>query len=79
MLQSTCGYSAYGISVEPTLKKALNRPERVEWQAAIDYEIGQLEKLGIWQIANPPPHVNIILSHFVLATKCGADRGKLKL
>jgi hypothetical protein len=60
--------------VEPTLKEALNGPDRGEWQTAIDYEIGQLEKLGIWQIIDPPPHVNIIPSHFVLATKHGADR-----
>jgi hypothetical protein len=38
-----------------------------------------LEKLGIWWIVDPPPCTNIILSHFVLATKRGADREKLKL
>jgi hypothetical protein len=65
--------------VEPTLKEALNRPDGVEWQTAIDCEIGQLEKLGVWQIVNPPPRVNIILSHFVLVTKCSADGEKLKL
>jgi hypothetical protein len=65
--------------VEPTLKEALNRPDGVEWQTAIDYEIGQLEKLGVWRIIDPPPHVNIILSHFVLVTKRSADREKLKL
>jgi hypothetical protein len=57
----------------------LNRPDRAEWQTAIDYEIGQLEKLGIWQIIDPPPCTNIIPSHFVLVTKHGADREKLKL
>jgi hypothetical protein len=31
------------------LKEALNGPDRAEWQTAIDYEIGQLEKLGIWR------------------------------
>jgi hypothetical protein len=37
------------------------------------------EKLGVWQIVDPPPHANIIPSHVVLATKHGADGGKLKL
>jgi hypothetical protein len=57
----------------------LNGPDRAEWQTAINYEIGQLEKLGAWQIIDPSPHANIIPSHFVLVTKCGADREKLKL
>jgi hypothetical protein len=61
------------------LKEVLNGPGGAEWQTAIDYEIGQLEKLGIWQIVDPPPRANIIPSHFVLATKCGADGEKLKL
>jgi hypothetical protein len=32
---------------EPMLKEMLNGPDGAEWQAAIDYEIGQLEKLGV--------------------------------
>jgi hypothetical protein len=72
-------WAAAAAEAEPTLKEALNRPDRVEWQTAIDYKIGQLEKLGIWQIVDPPPHTNIIPSHFVLATKHGADGEKLKL
>jgi hypothetical protein len=51
----------------------------VEWQTTIDYEIGQLEKLGVWWIVDPPPCANIIPSHFVLVTKHGADGEKLKL
>jgi hypothetical protein len=61
------------------LKEALNGPDGAEWQTAIDYEIGQLEKLGVWQIVDPPPRANIIPSHFVLATKHSADGEKLKL
>jgi hypothetical protein len=61
------------------LKEALNRPDGAEWQTTIDYEIGQLEKLGIWRIIDPPPRANIIPSHFVLATKRSADGEKLKL
>jgi hypothetical protein len=72
-------WAATTAEAEPTLKEALNRPDRAEWQTAIDYEIGQLEKLGVWQIVDPPPRANIIPSHFVLATKCSADGEKLKL
>jgi hypothetical protein len=72
-------WSAATAEAEPTLKEALNGPDRAEWQTAIDYEIGQLEKLGVWRIIDPPPRANIIPSHFVLATKRGADREKLKL
>jgi hypothetical protein len=72
-------WAAAAAEAEPMLKEALNGPDRAEWQAAIDYEIGQLEMLGIWWIVNPPPRANITPSHFVLATKCGADREKLKL
>jgi hypothetical protein len=72
-------WAATTAEVEPTLKEALNGPDGAEWQTAIDYEIGQLEKLGVWRIVNPPPCANIIPSHFVLATKRSADGEKLKL
>jgi hypothetical protein len=72
-------WAAAAAEAEPTLKEALNGPDGAEWQAAIDYEIGQLERLGVWQIIDPPPRANIIPCHFVLATKRGADGEKLKL
>jgi hypothetical protein len=31
---------------EPTLREALNNPDTEEWQEAVDYKIGQSEKLG---------------------------------
>jgi hypothetical protein len=40
-------WAAATAEAEPTLKEALNRPDGAEWQTAIDYEIGQLEKLGV--------------------------------
>jgi hypothetical protein len=54
-------------------------PDGAEWQAAVDYEIGQLEKLSTWKIVDCPLHTNIIPCHFVLATKCRPDGEKLKL
>jgi hypothetical protein len=62
-------WAAATAEVEPTLKEVLNGPDGAEWQTAIDYEIGQLEKLGVWWIVDPTPCTNIIPSHFVLATK----------
>jgi hypothetical protein len=56
-------WAAATAEAEPMLKEVLNEPDRAEWQIAIDYEIGQLEKLGVWQIVDPPPHANIIPSH----------------
>ena len=64
---------------EPTLQQALNGPDAVEWQEAIDYEISQLEKLGAWEIVDAPKNANIIPCHYVLATKRGPDGEKLKL
>jgi hypothetical protein len=64
---------------EPTLQQALNGLDGVEWQEALDYEISQLEKLGTWEIVDPPRGMNIIPCHYVLATKQGPDREKLKL
>jgi hypothetical protein len=61
------------------LKEVLNGPDGAEWQTAIDYGMGRLEELGIWRIVDPPPRANIIPSHFVLATKRGADGEQLKL
>lgn len=64
---------------EPTLQQALSGPDAAEWQEAIDYEIGQLEKLGTWEIMDLPKGVNVIPCHFVLATKHGPNGEKIKL
>jgi hypothetical protein len=64
---------------EPMLKEALSGPDGAEWQAAVNYEIGQLEKLSTWKIVDYPTHTNIIPCHFILATKRGPDGEKLKL
>jgi hypothetical protein len=64
---------------EPTLQQALNGPDTIEWQEAIDYEISQLEKLNAWEIMDLPLRGNIILCHYVLVTKCGPSGEKLKL
>ena len=64
---------------EPMLQQALNGPDGVEWQEAINYEISQLEKLGTWEVVDTPRGTNIIPCHFILATKQGPDGEKLKL
>jgi hypothetical protein len=64
---------------KPTLQQALNSPDAVEWQEAIDYELSQLEKLEAWEVVDVPRHANIIPCHYVLATKRSLDSEKLKL
>jgi hypothetical protein len=39
---------------EPTLQQALNGLDEPEWQEVLDYEISQLEKLGVWEVADTP-------------------------
>ena len=79
LLESNLHWALATAEPEPTLKEALTGPDAEEWYDALDYEIGQLEKLGAWEIVKPPPRVNIIPSHYVLVTKRGLNREKLKL
>ena len=44
-----------------TLDNALSGPHAKEWQTVLDYEIGQLEKLGTWVIEDLPKGHNSIL------------------
>jgi hypothetical protein len=77
---STPFHSAFAAAEpEPTLQQALNGPDAIKWQEAIDYEISQLEKLNAWEIVDAPHRGNIIPCHYVLATKRGPDGQKLKL
>jgi hypothetical protein len=79
--EETITYHHAMAAVEPelTLQQALNGPDGVEWQEAVDYEISQLEKLRTWKVVNAPQGINIIPCHFVLVTKHGPDGQKLKL
>jgi hypothetical protein len=54
---------------EPTVKEALNGPDAGKWQEAMDEEISAIEKLGTWELVNPPAGSNIINSHFILKAK----------
>src|SRR5271169_109619 len=43
------------MGTEPrSIDEALHGPNAKEWQAALDYEINQLEKLGTWIIEDLP-------------------------
>ena len=54
----------------PSLDEALRGPNAKEWQAALDYEIGQLKKLGTWVIEDLPKGAPVIPTE-VLKEKCG--------
>ena len=76
---SSIHWALAAAEAEPTLREALSGPDGPEWQAAVDYEIAQLEKLEAWKVVTPPHNANIIPCHFILATKRGPDGEKLKL
>ncbi|KAG2741519.1 hypothetical protein P692DRAFT_20648548, partial [Suillus brevipes Sb2] len=52
--EETTSWALASAEREPTLKEALSGPDAEEWQQDIDYEIGQLEKLGTWEVTDPP-------------------------
>ena len=63
------------LGTEPKLlDDALSRPHAKEWQTALDYEIGQLEKLGTWVVIEDlPKGHNVIPCSAVLKEKRSPD------
>ena len=62
------------LGTEPrSLDDALSGPHTKEWKTMLDYEIGQLEKLGTWVIEDLPKGHNAIPCSAVLKEKCGPD------
>ena len=62
------------LGTEPkSLNNALSGPHTEEWQTALDYKIGQLEKLGTWVIEDLLKGHNAIPCSAVLKEKCGPD------
>ena len=59
-----------GMGIGPQLfDEALCGPNTKEWQAAFDYEISQLEKLGTWVIEDLPAGHTAIPCNEVLRKK----------
>jgi hypothetical protein len=56
-----------------TLNQALRSANGPEWAKAHDYEIGQLEKMGIWGIGDLPEGKKVILHSEMFQDKCGPD------
>ena len=56
-----------------TLDEALQSPNAKEWQAAYDYEISQLEKLGTWEVVKLPPGAKAIPHSVVFKEKYGPN------
>ena len=60
------------MGTEPaSLDEALQGPNAMEWQVALDYEIGQLEKLGTLVTEDLPKGAPVISCTKVLKEKCG--------
>ena len=56
-----------------TLDEALCIPHAKQWQAAYDYEIAQLQKLGTWELVKLPPGKIPIPHSLVFREKLDAD------
>ena len=62
------------MGTEPkTLDKALLTPHAKEWQNAYDYEIGQLMKLGTWDLVQLPAGKTPIPHSLVFKEKLDAN------
>ena len=60
------------MGTEPeSIDKALRGPNADKWQAALDYQISQLEKLGTWVIEDLPKGEPVIPCTEVLKEKRG--------
>ena len=57
-----------------TLDEALRGLNAKEWQEALEYEIGQLQKLGTWVVESLPPSQTAIPCSEVLRVKRGPNR-----
>jgi hypothetical protein len=56
-----------------TLDEALRSPDGPEWAQAHEYEIGQLEKMGVWEIVDLPEGEKAIPYSEVFKDKRGPD------
>jgi hypothetical protein len=56
-----------------SLDKALRGPHASKWEAALNYEIGQLEKLRTWRIVDHPTDEPVIPHSFVFREKPDAN------
>jgi hypothetical protein len=72
-------FAAVGaMGTEPTsIDKALRGPNAKEWQAALEYEINQLKKLGTWVTEDLPPGQTAVPNSIVLKEKKGPN-GEIK-
>ena len=55
---------------QPHINEAIKGPEAIQWKEAIEAQLAQIKKLGIWEVIKAPLDANIIDSQFVLHCKC---------
>ena len=55
------------------LDKVLRGPNTREWQEALDYEIGQLQKLETWVVESLPPGQTVIPCSEVITVRRGPN------
>ena len=61
-----------------TLDEALQGPNAKEWQAALDYEINQLENFGTWVVEDLPAGQTAIPCSKILRVKRG-PKGEVQI
>jgi hypothetical protein len=69
-------YALSATEDQPIVENAINGPESGDWKLAIEAELAQIEKLGTWELVEPPNDANIIPCRWVLRRKRNAQ-GKI--
>jgi hypothetical protein len=52
-----------------TYSEAMKAPDADEWIKAMEFELNTLNKMHVWEIAQPPPNTNIVGSKWVYRYK----------
>lgn len=62
-------YLGEELSDEPTYQQALKRPDSAQWRRAMEFELGQLRRMGTWELVPVPDGKNIVGNKWVLRIK----------
>ncbi|POW17500.1 hypothetical protein PSHT_06371 [Puccinia striiformis] len=57
------------IAVPDNIHQAFSSPESSEWRKAVELELGQLEKLEVWEVVESRKGIKVIGARWVLALK----------
>ena len=66
-------YALSATEDQSIVETAINGLESNDWKSAIEAELAQIEKLGIWEFIKAPIDANIIPCRWVLRHKCNTQ------